>query len=145
MLVVIVGIQFIPSRTNNNRETSPSDFITVNRVPENIGNILHTSCYDCHSNSTNYPWYSRIQPIGYFLQNHIDKGKAELNFSEFGTYSERRQKSKLRSMASQIEKDEMPLKSYLIIHHEARLSLGNKRVFLDYLTSLQDSLPYINS
>ncbi len=140
MLVVLVGIQFIPSRTNQDKAVSPSDFIVTNGIPENIGHILRTSCYNCHSNNTSYPWYSRVQPVGWFLQNHINKGKAELNFSEFGSYSVRKQKSKLSSMVSQIGKDEMPLSSYTFIHHEARLSQEYKKVLIDYLNALKDSL-----
>lgn len=140
MVVVLVGIQFIPSRTNQDKAVPASDFMVINGVPENIRHILRTTCYNCHSNNTNYPWYSRVQPIGWFLQNHIDKGKADLNFSEFGSYSVRRQKSKLRSMVSQVEKGEMPLTSYTFIHREARLSQENKKVLIDYLNALKDSL-----
>jgi hypothetical protein len=140
MLVVLAGIQFIPSRTNLDKAVSSSDFIATNGVPENIGHILRTSCYNCHSNNTEYPWYSRVQPVGWFLQNHINKGKVELNFSEFGSYSVRKQKSKLSSMVSQVEKDEMPLSSYTFIHHEARLSQESKKVLINYLNALKDSL-----
>ena len=140
MLVVLVGIQFIPFRTNQDKAVPLSDFIVTNKVPENIGHILRTSCYNCHSNNTEYPWYSRVQPVGWFLQNHINKGKAELNFSEFGSYSVRKQKSKLSSMANQIEKNEMPLTSYTFIHREARLSLDNKKMLINYLNTLQDRL-----
>ena len=105
-----------------------------------MGRILHTSCYNCHSNNTNYPWYSYVQPVGLLLEHHINKGKAELNFSEFGTYSLRKQKSKLKSMANQIEKDEMPLSSYTLIHRDARLSKDSKKVLVDYFNALQDSL-----
>ncbi len=140
MLVVLVGIQFIPSRTNQDKAVPPSDFMVVNGIPENIGHILRTSCYNCHSNNPNYPWYSRVQPVGWFLQSHVSKGKEELNFSEFGSYSIRKQKSKLSSMVSQIEKGEMPLSSYTFIHREARLSQENKKVLTDYLSALKDSL-----
>lgn len=141
LLVVMVGLQFIPTRSNQNMEVSQaSDFIKSNRVPAYLGHMLRTSCYDCHSNNTNYPWYSRVQPVGWLLENHINTGKAELNLSEFGSWSVRKQKSKLKSMASQVEKDEMPLSSYAFIHHEARLSKESKKALVDYLNALQDSL-----
>ena len=141
MLIVLVGLQFIPTRSNQSKEVGPStDFIKTNEVPENIGRILLTSCYNCHSNNTNYPWYSRVQPIGWFLENHINNGMAELNFSEFGSYSVRKQKSKLSLMVSQVAKDEMPLTSYTFIHREARLSQENKKSLMDYLIALQGSL-----
>lgn len=139
-LVILVGLQFIPTRTNQNTEIASSDFIKTNKVPEDVGRMLRTSCYDCHSNNTNYPWYSRVQPVGWFLENHINTGKAELNLSEFGSWSVRKQKSKLKSMASQVEKDEMPLSSYTFIHRNSRLSKESKKALVDYLIALQDSL-----
>jgi len=141
LLVVLVGLQFIPARSNQNMEVSPaSDFIKTNKVPEEVGHILRTSCYDCHSNNTDYPWYSSVQPVGWFLENHINKGKSELNLSEFGSWSIRKQKSKLKAMVSQVEKDEMPLSSYTLIHRNARLSRESKKALVDYLNALQDSL-----
>ena len=140
MVVVLVGIQFVPIRSNQTMELLSTDFVLAYKVPEKMGRVLHTSCYNCHSNNTDYPWYSKVQPVGWFLENHINNGKAELNLSEFGSYSVRKQKSKLKSMANQIEKDEMPLPSYTFIHHEARLSTESKKAIVDYLNTLQDSL-----
>ena len=140
MLVVLLGIQFITTKTNQNLKASSTDFLKTYKVPEDVGRTLQTSCYNCHSNNTNYPWYSRVQPVGWVLENHINRGKAELNFSEFGSYSVRKQKSKLKSISNQIEKDEMPLPSYTFIHHEARLSAESKKAILDYLNALRDSL-----
>ena len=140
LLVVLVGIQFVPTRTNQNSEVPSTDFILTYKVSQELGRVLHTSCYNCHSNNTDYPWYSRVQPVGWLLEHHINKGKAELNFSEFGSYSARKQKSKLTSMANQVEKDEMPLSSYTLIHRDARLSKESKKALVDYLNALQDSL-----
>ena len=140
MVVVLVGIQFIPTRSNQSMELLSTDFILIYKVSEEVGRVLHTSCYNCHSNNTDYPWYSKVQPVGWFLENHINNGKAELNLSEFGSYSVRKQKSKLKSMANQIEKDEMPLSSYTFIHREARLSNKSKKALMDYLNALHDSL-----
>jgi len=138
LLIVLVGIQFIPSRSNQSTVVPPTDFIKTFEAPEQVGKILNTSCYNCHSNNTNYPWYSRVQPVGWFLENHINKGKEELNFSEFGSYSGRKQKSKLTSMISQVEDGEMPLASYTFIHREARLSAESKKTLIEYLKKLKD-------
>lgn len=140
ILVVLVGLQFMPTRSNQSSIVPSTDFILTYKASEELGHLLHTSCYNCHSNNTDYPWYSRVQPIGLLLENHIKKGKAELNFSEFGTYSLRKQKSKIQSMVSQVEKDEMPLSSYTFIHRDARLSRENKKALIDYLNELRDSL-----
>ncbi len=144
LLVVLVGLQFIPTRSNQSKDVASADFLLTYKIPENIGHVLYTSCYNCHSNNTEYPWYSRLQPVGLLLESHINKGKAELNFSEFGSYSIRKQKSKLKSMVNQIEKGEMPLSSYTFIHRDARLSKEIKKSLVNYLNSIQDSLEQNN-
>ncbi len=140
LLVVLVGIQFIPSGTNRGTEVTSADFIKTYNVPGNITALLNTSCYNCHSNNTNYPWYSRVQPVGWLLENHINEGKENLNLSEFGTYSKRKQKSKLKSMVSQIENGEMPMASYTFVHRDARLSKNGKKELVNYLNSIRNSL-----
>src|SRR5437764_712012 len=116
LLVVLIGIQFIQPARNKNRETLSTDLAKTINIPANVQSILKTACYDCHSNNTNYPWYSRVQPFGWLLARHIKKGKEELNFSEFGSYSLRRQISKLDGIANSVKDGTMPLGSYTMIH-----------------------------
>jgi hypothetical protein len=96
-------------------------------VPENIQNILKTSCYDCHSNNTNYPWYNKIQPVNWWLADHINEGKEELNFDEFNAYSTKKKLHKLDEVIETIKDNEMPLKSYTLIHSNAKLSENDKQ------------------
>ncbi|MEX2427532.1 MAG: heme-binding domain-containing protein [Bacteroidales bacterium] len=140
LLVVLMGLQFVPTGFNRSTTVPTSDFVKTYKVPGQVAQMLRTSCYNCHSNNTNYPWYSRVQPAGWFLENHINKGKEELNFSEFGSYSGRKQQSKLTSIISQVEDDKMPLASYTFIHQEARLSVENKRILTEYFKELIESL-----
>lgn len=135
-----MGIQFIPTTLNQHKNTSKIDFLLVNSTPRNISIILKKSCYDCHSNNTNYPWYNKIQPVAWFLENHIQEGKKELNFSEWVEYSNRRKKSKLKSIISQITNNEMPLYSYTFFHKEANISQFEKSLVINYIRSLKDSL-----
>jgi hypothetical protein len=134
------GLQFIPKTLNQSSEILPTDLTKTFEVPNDVQNILKTSCYDCHSNNTNYPWYNRIQPVAWFLEGHITDGKKELNFSEFGDYSKRRQRTKLRSIISQIESDEMPLPSYLYIHWDAKLSEKEKQILIDRINKIRSDL-----
>ena len=136
LLVAFLGIQLIPRELNQSDYVSKADFMKVYKVPKNINLILQTSCYDCHSNNTNYPWYNKIQPVTWYLNNHIEEGKAELNFSEFGDYSFRRQRSKIRSISSQVEDGEMPLSSYTLVHWDAKLSDKQKEEFVAWMDSL---------
>lgn len=133
VLVALVGIQFFPAKRNQNATVLETDFIKTYDVPIEIQTILTTSCYDCHSNNTNYPWYNKIQPITWLLENHISKGKEELNFSEFGDYSKRRKKNKLKSIISQIKDEEMPLSSYTIIHDDAILTEQEKTNIISWI------------
>ena len=112
----------------------------VNNMPIKIQNRLKVSCYDCHSNNTVYPWYNRIQPAAWFLENHVKEGKAELNFNEWDTYSDRRKNSKLRSIIKQIESGDMPMDNYTIIHRNAILSEKEKMVIIKYVSTIKENL-----
>ncbi|WP_041496583.1 heme-binding domain-containing protein [Nonlabens marinus] len=136
-LGVLVVIQFFPVTLNESNTLPQSDFMVVNQVPATIKNRLQVSCYDCHSNNTEYPWYSRIQPTAWYLENHIQEGKDELNFNEWDTYSSRRKNSKLRSIINQIESGEMPLDSYTLIHGGARLDSTAVKEIIGYMDSLK--------
>jgi hypothetical protein len=122
LFAILVLIQFIRPERNGNWEKSDNDISMAINVPSNVQQILETSCYDCHSNHTTYPWYTNIQPIGLWMQHHVDEGKEELNFSEFKTYKPKRQKHKLEEIAEQVNEHEMPLSSYTLIHKNAILT-----------------------
>jgi cytochrome c553 len=140
VLIVLIGIQFIQPARNENGQALPTDISKTVFIPDNVKSLLQTTCNDCHSNNTNYPWYANIQPMGWLLANHIKGGKAELNFNEFGTYSQRRQQSKLKSIASQVKDDEMPLASYAFLHKNAKLTKEQKALIIDWALNGKDSL-----
>ncbi|MBD0776881.1 heme-binding domain-containing protein [Maribacter sp. ANRC-HE7] len=139
-LVAFIVIQFFPTEKNTNYTTPKTDFMVVNNVPSKIENQLKVSCYDCHSNNTEYPCYNKIQPVAWYLKDHVKEGKAELNFNEWGNYSDRRKNSKLRSIIKQIENGEMPMDSYTLMHRDAMLSKYDKNNVIAYITRLKDSL-----
>ena len=139
-LIAFVIIQFFLTDKNESYTIPEIDFMMVNKVPSKIENQLKVSCYDCHSNNTVYPWYSKVQPAAWFLEDHIKEGKEELNFNEWSDYSDRRKKSKLRSIIKQIESGEMPMDSYTLIHKDAILSENDKKVVIAFITKLKDSL-----
>ncbi|WP_339757189.1 heme-binding domain-containing protein [uncultured Winogradskyella sp.] len=140
LLIAFVGIQFIPTKRNQSDVVPITDIHVIYNVPKQVETIFKTSCYDCHSNNTSYPWYNKIQPVAWLLENHIDEGKSELNFNEFGDYSGRRQKSKLKSIASQIRDNEMPLSSYTIIHQDAKLSEKERELVIQWVDKTIENL-----
>jgi hypothetical protein len=140
ILVVLIIIQFIQPAHNKSEQLLATDIIKIYNIPDSVQKVLKTACYDCHSNNTNYPWYAYVQPVGWILNNHIQNGKADLNFSEFGTYSVRKQKNKLRSIVNSIRDDEMPLSSYKLMHKSVRLSNDDKALIIDWTTKTKDNL-----
>lgn len=138
--VILIGIQFFQPPRNQSDDVPASHIERVYAVPQNVKTILVQSCYDCHSNNTSYPWYSSIQPGAWYMAKHIRKGKEELNFSDFGKYSARRQRNKFSAMAGQIKDGEMPLSSYTLIHRNAVLSQEDKRVLMEWFGAMEDSI-----
>ena len=136
VLVLLIGIQFIRPARNNSEQVSAAGFVRSFGVPDSVNRILQASCYDCHSNHTRYPWYSHIQPFGWILARHIKRGKSELNFSEFTSYPIRRQISKFKAIASQLEDSEMPLKSYTLMHEGTGITEEDKTAINSWLTTL---------
>ena len=135
VVAIVLVIQVIPVERNVSTVPPGQSFEKTEKVPANVAAILKVSCYDCHSNNTRYPWYSVLQPGAWFMARHIKKGKEELNFDEFNNYSKRRKKAKIKSITSQIEKEEMPLKSYLLLHPDAGLTPNKKKVLLQFFQS----------
>lgn len=137
----MVSIQFIqPARNIGDGKVLPVDISRTFQVPADVQLILQTSCYDCHSNHTRYPWYARMQPGGWWLASHIKAGKAELNFNEFGKYSRRRQQSKLKAMAGSVKEGSMPLPAYTWLHTKAKLNQGERDLIESWALKTRDSL-----
>jgi uncharacterized protein YxeA len=140
LAVAIVVIQFIQIDQTNPTVDESQDFLKTHNPSPEIAAQIKASCYDCHSNESTYPWYANVQPAGWFLKHHIDEGRHELNFSEFGSYSTKKQAHKLEESIELIEKGEMPLSSYTIMHKESVLDDDAKTALVDYFKSIQKSI-----
>lgn len=137
LLIILVIMQFIRSERNISATAGPNDIRVSNPVPANVLSVLKRACFDCHSNNTNYPWYTNIQPVGWWMQHHVDEGKEELNFSEFATYSAKKAAHKLEETAEMVEEKEMPLESYTWIHKNAKLTQDEIKLVADWAMSLK--------
>jgi hypothetical protein len=140
LLLAFIVIQFFRPVKNKAAGISTNDISTIYPVPENVQAVLKTSCYDCHSNNTVYPWYAEIQPVAWWLSNHVKDGKKDLNFSEFASYSIRRQYRKLEEINDLVKKGEMPLDEYLWIHKYAKLSEQQKLTIANWVVALRDTI-----
>ena len=130
ILGVFIAFQFINPVRNKSGQVLPADIINTVIVPQNIQVLLKRACYDCHSNNTNYVWYDNIQPGRWWVEHHITEGKANLNFSEFGTYSHRKQENKLKAIGKSIKEESMPIVSYTMMHKNARLTVKEKELII---------------
>ncbi|SKB64166.1 Haem-binding domain-containing protein [Soonwooa buanensis] len=140
ILILFIAIQFFDVMPNYVAETSKNAIEKHYSVPQNVQQILKTSCYDCHSNNTVYPWYSKVQPVKWWLANHINDGKRHLNFDKFGTYPKDKKLQKLDEVAETVNADEMPLSSYTVIHTQAKLSAEQKSLIQSWVKSMKGQI-----
>lgn len=138
--VVFAAMQAFRPARNQSTAVLPTDIAATVAVPQDVVALLKDACYDCHSNNTIYPWYMNVQPVAWFMAHHVTEGKGELNFSEFGSYSKRRQEGKLKAIAKEVEHGDMPLSSYTLMHKSARLTDSQKKQIIAWATAAQDSL-----
>jgi len=140
LAVIFVGIQFIrPARTNP--AIDPSQTVEAHvQVPTEVSSILARSCNDCHSNKTVWPWYTNVAPVSWWLTDHVNEGRKELNMSEFGRLPRDRQERKLRQMCDEVTDGMMPLSSYLPMHPGARLSEQDKKTLCDWTETERDRI-----
>lgn len=140
LIVAFIIIQFFRPAKNSSEGISNNDITKLYTVPSDIQSILKTSCYDCHSNNTIYPWYSYIQPVAWWLNGHIKDGKRGLNFSEFAGYRIRKQYKRLEDINELVKKNEMPLDTYLWIHKYAKLNDQQKLILANWATAIRDTI-----
>jgi hypothetical protein len=138
--IALIAIQFVKPARNKGDQVLATDISKTISIPDSVQVIIKNACYDCHSNNTDYPWYSNVQPMCWLMDHHIKKGKEELNFNEFGSYSLRRQISKLDGIANSIRDDIMPLSSYKLMHENAQLSANEKALLINWALQSKDSL-----
>jgi len=141
LLVVFIAIQFIRQSKNLGASPGPADLFARHPAPAEVKQLLQTACYDCHSNTTRYPWYAEVQPVGWLLADHIKEGKQHLNFSEFDQLTLKRAGHKLEQCADEVTEGGMPLPSYRLIHREARLTDTQRKLLVDWFDSVRATLP----
>lgn len=116
IIVVFALLQFFVKKDNVSSYESVSHFEQKTQLPQNVKSIFRESCYDCHSNHTQYPWYASIGLVNLLIAHDIEEGKEHLNFSDWNTYSAKKQLHKLAEVYEEVEEGEMPLKIYRITH-----------------------------
>lgn len=139
LLVILILLQAYRPAKNDSKKID-NDISKSYVVPDDVKQIIAKACYDCHSNNTNYPWYSNIQPLRLWLDNHVNDGKKHMNFNEFNSYQIARQYKKLDECIEEVKEGGMPLESYTLIHKEAKLTNNEKQKLFDWCTTVRDSI-----
>jgi len=138
--LVAIGLQCVRPARNLGAADGPQEMTHRYPVPADVRRLLVAACYDCHSNHTDYPWYANVQPVGWWLANHVSRGKGHLNFSDFGAYGAHQAARKLAVIADQVDEGKMPLHSYLWMHPAARLTEAERAKIVDWAQDLHDKL-----
>ena len=140
LAVVLIVIQFYRPERLNPAADPAGDITAQVPVPPAVRSILERSCFDCHSNRTRWPWYSNVAPASWLVAHDVTEGRERLNFSEWGSYKQGKRVSRLDMMISEVDKGEMPLKNYLLLHGEAALTEADKDTLCAWAEQLSDSL-----
>lgn len=132
LLAALIIIQFFPIDQNNPAVIDGQDYFASSQTPQDTQTLIENACYDCHSNTTDYPWYFRPQPLGWWLKGHVKGGRMKLNFSEWGSMSSEDQKHALHECVEVLEEKRMPIKSYTWLHGEAQLSEEQRALLVQH-------------
>ena len=136
---ILILIQFIPVSKKVPVFNKSNDFSVVINADTTVINTLKNSCYDCHSYQTNYPVYSKIAPVSWFIQLHVNEGREHLNFSEWDLLPENKKVHQMEECIEVIENKDMPLKSYTLMHKNARLSTENNKMLIELFTEIKNA------
>jgi DNA replicative helicase MCM subunit Mcm2 (Cdc46/Mcm family) len=140
LLAALVVIQFFHPKKNKAEGPQPNYIGNAFPVPADVKSILAKACNDCHSNNTRYPWYSKIQPVHWWLNSHINEGKQGINFDEYNNKRLRFQYNKMKDVIELVKKGEMPINSYTWTHKDARLTQEEKSKITGWAQSVMDTL-----
>jgi hypothetical protein len=128
VFLILLGIQFIPINKTN-------PIITQDiQAPAEVKNILRTSCYNCHSNETKWPWYSNFAPVSWMIINDVSDARNKLNFSTWNKISFEKKEELMKDIWDEVRQEDMPLTLYTFIHPEAKLDILQKNIIKKWIT-----------
>ena len=140
ILLLFLFIQLIPWEQPPVTKNNPDDLMLHQKVPEDVAGLLKASCYDCHSNETVYPWYSKVAPVSWLVRRDVKEGRKELNFSDWNKLKITKKAKNFDKIAEYTESEEMPMKIYTIMHPNARLDDAGRKKIIDWANNAADAL-----
>lgn len=142
LVVVFIIIVIATQPEKSNPESLPNESVlnSTLTMPDTVKSLLKAACFDCHSNETNWPWYTYVPISSHFTRNHVNEGRKHLNFSKWGSYKQNRKFKKLVEIKEFVDEAEMPLKSYIWLHAEANLITEQRKLIINWTISEVDSM-----
>lgn len=140
VIVVFVAAQFVPLNRQNPPVTPSKTIEAVEPMPASVRAIFQTSCNDCHSNETRWPWYSRIAPLSWMIVHDVHEGRRHVNFSEWGVYSAKKKEDKLELICEQVTNGDMPDGVYAFFHRQVRVGEQGRQEVCDWVDSARSTL-----
>ena len=132
---LFVGIQFVRPERINPPVVAAQSLGSHVSVPPEVEGVLARACSDCHSNQTRWPWYSNVAPASWFLADHVKEGRDQMNFSTWSSYQRREAQGLLEQVCKEVKQGAMPLRSYTLLHPDAKLSEADVRTLCDWANS----------
>ncbi len=136
LLGAFVVMQFFQIDKTTQPVDATQDFIALMRPNPEVEKILRDACYDCHSQQTVYPFYTYINPLGWWIGAHVRNGRKKLDFSRWASYEPKKQAHKLEECVEYTVEKKMPLASYTWAHPEAKLSEGHRQQLVNWFKSI---------
>jgi len=140
IVVLLVVIQFVPVKAPSNNINTSNDLVSVEKLDGDVSVILKSSCYDCHSSQTHYPWYSHMAPVSWLVANDVKEGRAKLNFSDWKLNNKRRKIRQLEDIKEQVQQGEMPMGIYTVIHKKAKLTESQKQLLVKWTDDMANKV-----
>lgn len=138
ILAALVVIQFFGIDKTNPPINQEEEFMALVETPPDVAKLLKDACYDCHSHETQYPWYTNVAPVSWWIANHIEEGRKHFNLSTWGAYDAEKKAHKAEEASEELEKGKMPLTSYPPAHPEARLSDAQRERLSSWFRALSE-------
>ncbi|HJY63295.1 MAG TPA: heme-binding domain-containing protein [Ignavibacteria bacterium] len=133
IIIAFVVIQFFRPERTTTEVYEESHITKIMNVPDDVHRILKRSCFDCHSDHTAWPWYTNVAPASWLVAKDVRNGRTKMNFSQWGKIPDAKREARLEAICEEITEGEMPLKEYLYLHGDAKLTPQDKDVLCNWV------------
>jgi len=122
ILVLDVSSAFIHPFGAVKHQNSPRPLLSGSSITPEALRIITRSCQNCHSEKTEWPWYSYVAPTSWLLERDVSRARSRMNLSHWDEYPSQRRFVLLKEIPVMVGRRRMPPSRYLLMHPNAKLS-----------------------